>query len=274
MCKGIVSVAFHRQATCSTIPKTQAQASQSLSPQSHENQSLVNRRLLIGGGCVIQQYLLSFQSHAAFKSIDRFGYRGFNSMYSQSQADGKTIDYFSPGGFKLTYPKGWLLAYDRSTTALPSTAYGTFFLCGDFKRFETTSVSRMTEDDYGLQGVRDTQDVLEQILNDAISSESTYDFRFLSQNSRRGKGKQEVLYVEGEYVVGTCRGEVIEGKGGTRMCQSKRLERVQPVFRHHIITVAIRDDGMVYVLNATAPENSWEDAKQRITLVQSSFTVA
>eukprot|EP01024_Parvocaulis_polyphysoides_P027242 TRINITY_DN24752_c0_g1_i2.p1 TRINITY_DN24752_c0_g1~~TRINITY_DN24752_c0_g1_i2.p1 ORF type:complete len:254 (+),score=26.40 TRINITY_DN24752_c0_g1_i2:53-814(+) len=249
-----ISVGLQKQTTFSVQQKKKIHQV-CCSCQNDDSCNVLNRRMLIGGGgCIFQQQLF-------------YGRQ-------QSQAAVKFIDYFSPGGFKLSYPKGWLIAYDRSTKALPSTAYGTFFFCGDFKNFETVSVSRMTEGDYGLEGIRDTQGVLEQILGDAINSESTYDFRFLSKSSREETGKRQILYVEGEYLLSTCRGEVIEGKGGAKMCQSKRLERIQPISRHHIITVAIRKDGMVYVLNATAPEKTWEDAKQRILTVQSSFQVA
>ncbi|CAG9460305.1 unnamed protein product [Pedinophyceae sp. YPF-701] len=175
-------------------------------------------------------------------------------------------------GYKFEYPSSWLLAYDRSN----ADAVGSQVLAGNFKDVATVSVSRV--------------DVLADVLH-AIDGNPAAIAQFLSEEPRRSTGtiRLEDLYqkevakdtVEFEYVVETCRGNVEEQAGGRVACLGPRNMELQTITRHFRCVAIKRPhaDGAasgtsLYVLSASAPQETWERLAPTMERVVRSYGFA
>lgn len=202
-------------------------------------------------------------------------------------------------GYLLTIPDSYSVAYDRSD----GQEAGTQYFAGNFRTFETISISRTPLADLGLSQLEGTEggdlgglspeEVVGKLLADTRDNQSTFGFKVLA-TARRAAAPQQQLQDEAaaaeeeapqagigapgpsgafwdvEYVHQICRGIIVEESGGRRRCASVSGDRdLQVVSRHYVaaFTVHGRD---VYMAKASAPTEAWpESAGQLLASVRS-----
>lgn len=108
---------------------------------------------------------------------------------------------------------------DRNGQQVP----GTLVVAGDFNRAITLNVSRMRLADPDLtalspaetQGAGFRQQLRDGIIKQLASQPGVFDFDVLAAAERE---EESAVYVDLEYEVSTCRGDIIEGLRGRRRC--------------------------------------------------------
>lgn len=121
----------------------------------------------------------------------------------------------SAEGIAFDYPRDWVVAFDRSTPG-PRKADGAVVVVGNFRTFDTVSVFR-TEVPPQDRGEGMSEELGYRLaVEQQQSALSTMRFKMLSSRLVDADGGKQ--YYDYEYVIETCRGEIIEELGGKIKC--------------------------------------------------------
>eukprot|EP00887_Chlorella_sp_A99_P007519 scaffold2.g7519.t1 len=175
-------------------------------------------------------------------------------------------EFASSEGFRFAYPDGWVVAFDRSG----SNGSGAVCVVGQFSG-EPVSVAvfrqaELPEGGGALPAALDEPTGRALAVDPVQQQESTMRFRTLASRMARGT-------YEFEFVVETCRGEILESAGGKLLCLGAFGQDLQTTTRHIVGRAALRG-GVAYMISASTPEARFQELRPTLTAVIDSFSIA
>lgn len=171
---------------------------------------------------------------------------------------------------------------------------GTLAFFGNFRTFETISVSRYTAAEARIADLvfaggstpsvntdqLDPQLVAERIVPEK-DLDSTIKFKLLQAQRRPSHSVQDGPSSTGappsesaydiEFVVESCRGEIQEAKGGRLRCVGPLDSDVDTTSRHSFMTAIIKDK-YVYVAKGSSEAAKWESLARTVTAAVQSMS--
>lgn len=183
--------------------------------------------------------------------------------------------YTLKAGYTVTVPDSWSLAYDRSADDKNPSGTQAFF--GNFRTLETLSISRVPRPEGGLS----PEQLLEWVLAEQRSNQSTYDFKLVSGDTPvqrtapvagtpEGSTPAEDVYFESEYSQAICRGLIQEGARGSKRCIGPRDMDLEVVSRSFYQAFTVRQDN-IYIIRGSSTTQQWQDVRPAAQEAVQSF---
>lgn len=98
---------------------------------------------------------------------------------------------------------------------------------------------------------------------------STFIFKLL-QEAETLEGTDGQQYCCAEFVVQTCRGDIIEGSGGARRCVGPNDRDLQLISRHTYLAMVVQG-GYVYTLKAASTIARWDQVADNMLTAIKTF---
>ncbi|GMH39493.1 hypothetical protein BSKO_07391 [Bryopsis sp. KO-2023] len=179
-----------------------------------------------------------------------------------------TKDFSADGLFSFSYPKRWLVAYDRTNRDFN----GSLVLAGDFVNVDTFTVSRRVETDFvdDNGSLLSPSAIADKIISEARDTPSAMSYELFSEGER--KREDGYPYYVVEYAVEVCRGQVEELIGGNKICSGPNDLVLQTVKRRHILGVTRKGD-KVFIVSGAALQSRWGSVGNDVLAAFDSFAL-